>query len=263
MKQSDSHLKTVDRALQILLHFDREHPEWKASELAELLGLHRSIVYRILKTLARRGFVTQTDRYSPYRLGLKLIELGNVVLRDMELREIADPIMRELVRETGESVTLTVLSGDECVCVGKVNSPHPIRAVTDIGERFPLHAGATAKTLMAHLDPGRIDEVIAQGLKPATSRTVTDPTQLRMELNEIRQQGWAFSMGELTPDVAAIAAPLRDSNGEVVASISIGFVASRYSEDRLAVLVKAVRRAAEQISSQLQVWHKPAVRTQQ
>jgi len=248
-------LKTVDRALEVLLRFNEEHPEWSTGELAQALGLHRSIVYRILATLERRGFVTQADHRGRFRLGLKLVELGNVVLASMDLRQVAHPIMARLVREIGESAFLTVVSGDESVCVDKIDSPQPIRVTMTIGGRYPLHAGASNKILLAYLPPDTIEALIARGLEAITPDTITDPARLKENLAMIRKQGWAYSVGELTPGVAAIAVPLWNNNEEVVAALSIANLASKFSEDRLPMLISKVRQAAEEISARLLSWH--------
>ncbi len=254
MATSGPYLQTVDRALRVLLKFDEAHPEWSSAELAQELGLHRSIVYRILVTLEQHGFVTQSDRRGRFRLGLKLVELGNVVLSNLDLRQVAHPVMARLVRETGESAFLTVISGDESVCVDKIDSPQPIRVALTIGGRYPLHAGASNKILLAYAPAECIDAYIAKGLAQITPDTITDPKQLREDLAQIRRQGWAYSVGELTPGVAAIAVPLRDSNGEVVAGLSIANLASRFSEDRRPMLVEMLCEAAEEISAQLMAW---------
>ena len=256
MRQSGPYLKTVDRALQVLLLFDRERPEWSSSELAQALGLHRSIVYRILRSLEQRGFVTQTDRHGRYALGLKLVELGNVVLEGMDLQKVARPVMTRLVEETGESAFLTVLSGDEGVCVEKVDSRKAIRAMTSVGTHSPLHAGASGKVLLAHLSPDRVHEVIAKGLQAVTPRTVTDPDQLRRDLEKIRQQGWAYSVGELTPEVAAISVPLWDSGGAMLGVLSTAGPASRFHQDRVPDLISLTCQAGEDISAQLLTWHR-------
>jgi IclR family KDG regulon transcriptional repressor len=255
MGRPGSYLKTVDRALQVLLQFNDQRPVWSASELAQVLDLHRSIVYRILATLERRGFVTQTDRRGRFRLGLKLVELGNVVLASIDVRQVAHPIMARLVRETGESAFLTVVSGDESVCIDKIDSPQRIRVTLTIGGRHPLHAGASNKILLAYLPPDTINQFIAKGLEPITPNTITDPTQLREDLAMIRQQGWAYSVGELTPGVAAVAVPLWDSNGTVVAAVSIAGLASRFGEDRLPMLISMTRQAADDVSAQFLTWH--------
>ena len=255
MGRSGPYLKTVDRALQVLLQFNDEHPEWSTSELAQVLDLHRSIVYRILTTLERRGFVTQAGSPGRFRLGLKLVELGNVVLASMDLRQIAHPIMARLVRETGESAFLTVVSGDESVCIDKIDRPQRIRVTLTIGGRDPRYAGASNKTLLAYLPPDTIDELMAKGLERITPNTITDPTQLKDNLARIRQQGWAYSVGELTPGVAAVAVPIWDSNGTVVAVLSIAGLGSEFDEDRLPMLVSMTCQAANDISAQFLTWH--------
>lgn len=259
MAQSNAYLKTVDRALRVLLQFDEEHPEWSSGELAQSLGLHRSIVYRILSTLQRRGFVTQIGDRGRFRLGNKLVELGNVVLASNDLRQIAHPFMAWLVRETGESAFLTVASEDESICIDKIDSRRQVRVTLTIGGRYPLHAGASNKILLACLPSDTVDNLVTKGLESITPRTITDATRLKEDLATIRAQGYAISVGELTPDVAALAVPLRNSNGSVVAALSIAGLASRFGEDRLPALISATCQAAENISAQLLAWHVPLV----
>lgn len=255
-KNSGASLKTVNRALDVLLLFDKEHPEWSVAELSQALDLHRSIVYRILCTFEQRGVVTRDNTGGHYRLGLKLVELANVVLASMDLRQIAYPVMERLVRETGEAAFLTIVSEDESVCIEKVDSLQPFRSMLTIGDRSPLYAGASNKLLLAYLPADVVDELIARGLEPITPRTITDPTRLKEDLAKIRQQGWAYTVGELTPGAAAISVPLWDSNGMVVAALSIAGLASMFSEDRLPGLISATRQAADGISAQLVTWHK-------
>lgn len=255
MGRSDFYLKTVDRALHLLLQFSNEHPEWSTSELAQVLGLHRSIVYRMLTTLERREFVTQTDHPGRFRLGLKLIELGNVVLASMDLRRIAYPMMARLARETGESAFLTVISNDHSLCIDKIDGHQLVRAMISIGDRYPLHAGASSKILLAYLPSNTIDALIARGLAPITPNTITDPERIKEDLLMIRKQGWAYSIGELTLGAACVAVPLRNSNGAVVAAVSIAGLISRFGEDRLPMLINMTRQVSEEISTQLLIWH--------
>lgn len=263
MSQSDSaYLKTVDRALEVLQQFDEEHPKWGSSELADVLGEHRSVVYRSLATLERRGFVTRVDGSSQFRLGPKLVELGNVVLSGIDLRQVAHPVMTQLCKETGESVFLTVVSRDESVCIDRIDSPQRVRVTMDIGGRYPLHAGASNKLLLAYLPPQVREELIARGLPAHTPDTITAPDALGEDLATIRQQGWAYSIGELTPGVAAIAVPVRDSNREIIAAFSIGGLAARFTDEKLDNLLDATRTAAETISGQLLTWQAPEPATE-
>jgi IclR family KDG regulon transcriptional repressor len=255
--KSGASLRTVNRALDVLLFFNEEHPEWSVAELSQALGLHRSIVYRVLRTFEQRGVVTRSHPGGRYQLGLKLVELANVVLANMDSRQVAHPVMERLVRETGESAFLTVVSEEESVCIHRIESSQRVRVTLTIGGRYPLYAGASDKLLLAYLPPEEIDKVIARGLKRLTPDTITSPDRLREDLAKIRRQGWAFSVGELTPGVAAIAVPLRDSNGDVVAALSIGGLASRFDENRLQTLIEITCQAAEEVSHQLMTWHKP------
>ncbi len=253
----NDYLKTVDRALEVLLHFDEEHPEWSSSDLADAIGQHRSVVYRSLVTLERRGFVTRVNGGSRFRLGPKLVELGNTVLSGIDLRQIAHPVMAQLVKEIDESVFLTVVHGDESVCIDRIESSQHVRVTLDVGGRYPLHAGASNKLLLAYLPAEARQELIACGLRSYTADTIIDPDELEEDLATIRERGWAYSVGELTPNVAALAVPVRNSVGEVVASLSIAGLASRFTDERFDFLLDATRRAADTISEQLLAWQAP------
>ena len=255
MSQSGVYLKTVDRALQVLLQFDKERPEWSSSGLSEALGIHRSIIYRILKSLERRGFVVQTERPGHFSLGLRLVELGSVVLDGLDLPQIARPIMQRLVQATGESAFLHVPSGGQGVCVLRVDTRKALRAMTNVGDSSPLHAGATSKVILAGLHPQEIERLIDRGLERITPRTITDPVELRADLARIRQQGWAYTTSELTPFVSAIAVPVRDSGGSLRGGLSIAGPSTRFTEDRLQDLIDRTVSAGEEVSSQLLVWH--------
>lgn len=254
MPKPSAYLRTADRALQILLMFDQAHTELTINEVARALGIHRSIAYRTMVTLQRRGFLTRDERSGRFRLGTKIVELANIVLATIDLRRIAHPILARLAQETGESAFLTVVNGNESVCLDVVESNLPVRVSLTIGGRYPLYAGASNKVLLAHLPPEKREDIIAQGLQPFTMHTITDAERLRHDLETIRRQGWAFSVGELTPDVAAIAVPIKDTNGNLVAAVSIAGLVSRFTEDRIPLLLKFTRQAAADISAQLITW---------
>ncbi len=250
--EQNSILKTLDRGLTVLLKF-LDKPEWTLSGLAQDLGLHKSIVFRLVTTLERRGFVVKgEDRV--YRLGLRVLELGNVAYKQIDLRRAAYPVLQKLVNETRESAFLTVVSGDEAVCIDKVDSPHNIKLTLEIGGRSPLYAGASNKILMAYLPGERIDEIVARGLQPITPQTITDPAELKGNLAEIRQQGWCFSCGEVTPSASAVAVPIRNGRGQVIAGLSVAGLDARFTKEKISGLVQALMKASEEISGQLLGW---------
>ena len=254
---SAPYLKTLDRALQVLSLFNEEHPEWDYTCMARALGLHKSIVYRILITFERYGFVVRQPASSRFRLGFRFVELGNLVLASIDLRRIAHPLMEELVREVQETAFLTVVSGHESVCIERVESPQLLRLTMVIGGRYPLYAGASNRLLMAYLPEEEIEAIIAEGLRAYTPHTITDPEALRASLAEIRRQGYALSVSELTPGMSALSVPIRDSNGQVVAALSLAGPNERFGDDRWPRLLERLRATAEAISDRLLTWRPP------
>ena len=120
-----------------------------------------------------------------------------------------------------------------------------------MGRITPWHAGAAGKLHLAFLPKEKIQKILSQGLPRYTERTITDPALLLQELEQIRKQGYAFTIGELDPGVAAITAPIFDARQNVVAAISIGGPASRFTDERLPTLIREVRWAAQEISLRL------------
>ncbi|MDR5694144.1 MAG: IclR family transcriptional regulator [Armatimonadota bacterium] len=244
-------VRSLERALR-LLDFMRMNggPGLGVSELSRALGLSKAVVFRLLRTLEQYGYVVQeADRR--YRLGTKPLELASVVLRQFEVRQVAWPMMLALAERTGESVVLTVPGPDGVICVDTVDSPQQLRVSFRVGRITPWHAGAAGKLHLAFLPKEKIQKILSQGLPRYTERTITDPALLLQELEQIRKQGYAFTIGELDPGVAAITAPIFDARQNVVAAISIGGPASRFTDERLPTLIREVRWAAQEISLRL------------
>ncbi len=234
------------------MRFTEERPEWGVGELADVSGLDRPAVSRILAALRRHGFLVQDPTTRRYRLGLALVKLGRVALGCFDLRRVALPLMRELARSTGESVFLTIVTGVEALCLEKVEGPQPVRVSFEVGRHMALHAGASAKLLLAYLPPEQVEQVVAsRGLPRFTDRTPTHPDRLLGELEAIRAQGYAFSDGELDEGVAAAAVPVIDGHGDVVASLSIAGPSERVRRQPLTRLLAELDRAARQISEGL------------
>lgn len=211
----------------------------------------KATVARCLAALERAGFVVQDPETKNYRLGYKLLELGNLVRDQIELRKVALPFMVALRDRSGESVHLTTVVEGEGTYLEKVDSQQPIRLWTRLSGRGPLYAGASRKILMAYLSDEEIDAIIKRGLTRFTAATITDPDELRKHLHLIRQQGWATSRGELFPESASVAAPIRDHTGKVVAGLSIAGPASRFTDERMGELISMVTETASAISRAL------------
>lgn len=241
---------TVERAIDVLLLFDEQHPVLSAAEVARRLGMSRSTTYRYLQSL-RSYQLVEEDEAGGYRLGPRVFQLARVARQGLGLSEIALPLMRELAARFGEAVLLTRRSGNHVVCVERVESRHPMRLSYERGEVLPLHAGASAKVILAFLQPDEIDAVLARPLPRYTERTVTDPERLRADLAAIRAAGYAITEGEVDPGVRAVAAPIYHPSGEVVAALTVVGPAFRMDDRVLPEVLDAVRAAARTISQRL------------
>ncbi len=190
-----------------------------------------------------------------YRLGLKMFELGSVVLATMELHREAVPFIEELARETGEAVHMGVFNGKEVVSIEKADSAHGLTPVITIGKGAPAYCTGVGKVLLAYQPDAVVNQICKQGLPRHTPTTITDAALLRSELAKIRALGYAVDDAELHADVRCVAAPVRDHTGNVVASLSVSGPTSRILKEAVPALADRVRLVAARLSARL--GHKP------
>ncbi len=246
-----SSAKTVERALDILLAFLREGQELGITDLSRTLQLPKGTVHRLVSTLGAKGFLAKNEATGKYRLGLSVFRLGSTFLNQMEVRAAALPVLHELARITGETVNLNIARDRRRVCIEKVESSHDIRHFVELGRPLPLYCGASGKVLLAFLPDEEIEAVIAEGLRPLTPRTITDPHRLRRELAEIRRRGYAVSRDERVEGASAVSAPIYDSTGRVVAGLTISGPTYRFTPERVAQFIELVQQGAARISASL------------
>lgn len=215
-------MKTIDKALDVLEAFTSDRPEWGVTELGHHLGWDKSVAQRVLATLEARGYVARSARTRRYRLGLSVLGLADVVNRTLDVREVAREGMVDLVGKTGESAILTVVAGDEAVCVDALEGPRAIKYSTRVGMRIPPHLGAGSKVLFAFRPVEEIERMLSgRKLEAFTDGTIVDKGELRREYARIRERGVAVSLGEMDPEVGAIGFPLRNRRGSVVAAVTV------------------------------------------
>ena len=255
MGQTDSRRKTiVDRAIEILLLFDEEHPVLTAPQVSRRLGMSRSTTYRHIQSLRDHGLLEDGGASGGYRLGPRVFRLARIARSGLGLADVALPFMRQLSQETREVVLLTRSMGRSVVCVERVEAiSHPaIRISYERGQSLPRHAGASAKVHLAFGEPAELEELLDEApLQRHTDRTITDPELLRKELAEIRDRGYAFSDGEVDEGLRAVAAPVLDSDGRVVAGLSVIGLSFRVTDDVLPSVIDAVRNAAEALGARM------------
>jgi len=240
----------VERALAVLDALSGATGELGTNELARRTGINASTVSRLLATLAASGLVEHVPATGRYRLGLRLLQLGNSVLARLDLREVARPHLHALVAATGETATLSAPGERDAVTVDFVESEASIQSVARLGRPSIGHATATGKVLLAF---GRA-ELPAGALKAYTTRTITDRRKLAAEVDRVYRLGYADAVGERELDLNAIAAPVFGAGDELAAIVGELGPSSRLGRDAMGdaldPLLAHVRRPGVQVGDE-------------
>lgn len=242
---------TLSTALHILDHFSIREPELSLRELSEKTGLYKSRILRLCGTLVAHRFLTRMPT-SSYRLGPQLMALGKIYEKSNSLLMVARPIMKELAKVSGESVTLFHLHGDACICLAREYGSS--RLVFDIqeGAHIDFHASAVGRIFLAYGSKELTEQVLAQPeLAQFTSETIVDHDILAKRLIEIKKRGYEINRGERELEVATIAAPIWDHEHSVKATLGVAGPIQRFSKDDEAKLVPHLLEACRKISEML------------
>jgi DNA-binding IclR family transcriptional regulator len=235
---------SVARALSLLDALS-EHPEGLGvNELARRIGVNASTASRLLATL-QSGRIVERDPGGPYRLGLRLVALAEGVLSRLDIRELARPRLRALVAETGETATLSVPGATEAVTVDFVPSEASVVSMARIGRPSVAHATAVGKVMLAWGG----EAATPTGELPAfTEGTITDPATLEAEVAAVREHGWAIAAGEREPELNALAVPVFDHRGALMAILGLQGPAARLTDARRRAVLPALQEAAASLS---------------
>lgn len=247
-KEARGSIQVIDRMMSLLAALAEHSDPVGLKQLAIDTTLHPSTAHRILAAMGASGFVERTDG-GAYRLGIRLLELGNLVKSRISLRETAMPAMLKLHATTGESVNLGMRNGDEIVYVERTSSGRSaVRIVHIVGARAPLHTTATGKLFLAEDSPSQNRDYAARtGLPGNTQASITTIRGLEQELDRVRRHQLAYDMEEVEVGVRCIAAGIRDDSGELVAGLSLSTPTERFNPDWAPV----VRETAAEISRSL------------
>lgn len=244
-------LSSVANSIRLLTSFSGDEEELGITTLATRLRLAKSTVHRLAATLAAAGFLEQNAQTGKYRLGVALFELGALVRRRMDVANEARPKLRELLEKTGETVQLGIVDHYSVLYVYEMESPRAIRMAAAVGGRAPLHCTAVGKVLLAFQPPEYLRQVIDRGLTAYTPKTVTRREALTALLEEVRLREHAIDDEESEGGLRAIAAPVRNHNGVVIAALGLAAPVQRMSKKVMQSCVPTVIETANAVSARL------------
>ncbi len=246
---NSSLVQSVDRALNVLTVLARSG-ETGVSEIARELGVHKSTVFRLVATLEAHDLVEQHSERGKYRLGVGILRLAGATSARLDVVQEARPIERQLAATTGETVNLAIISETSALYIDQIAGPSALQSHNWVGQHVPLHATSNGKVLLSEL---ALDEVAVHlpRLKAFTEHTVTSRSQIGQQLAQVRQRGYAVVVDELEVGLTAVAAPVRDAHGDIIASLSVSGPTFRIDTERTDVLIPAVMTAAARIGDRL------------
>jgi IclR family transcriptional regulator, pca regulon regulatory protein len=239
-------VQSLERGLSVIRSFDADRPEQTLSEVAATAGVTRAAARRFLLTLEELGYVRSEGRF--FSLTARVLELGYAYLSSLSLPDVAEPHLESLVAEVNESSSVSVLDGPDVVYVARVPTSRIMTVVISVGTRFPAYATSMGRVLLAGLPEPELETYLsAVRLETLTPRTLSSVAALRGELAKVRGQGYALVNQELEDGLRAIAAPVRDRTGRVIAAVNVSAHASRTSlevmrRDLLPPLLKTAAR---------------------
>lgn len=244
-------LESADRVLRVMELFNGGERSLSLSEIADRMSLPKSSVHRLLATLLAHGFIERDPFTRRYRLGIKLFEIGSLVIHDRGLHAAAHPVVEELAVSTGETCHLAVLSGTDAVYVYKIDGSATIIMSSRVGGRAPCFCTSIGKALVAWSGEDIFRQVVKRGFQPFTPNTIRDAKRLATELEKVRRDGYALDREEFQPGLTCIAAPVRDHSGRVVAALGLAGPSNRLNRRRLLQLAAPVTGAADALSRNL------------
>lgn len=249
--KTDYLVQTVCRALDILENFKR-CGELGVSELSKRMGLEKNNVFRLLKSLASRGYIIQNKDNENYSLGLSALELGQAYVRQTGLIQQARPTLEKLVKQIKETVYVGTMNEREVVYLDAIESSLPVRVVSRVGAHVPIHATAMGKVLIAYRSDDERDRSLPRELKRFTKSTITDRSKLIEQLSNVQRLGYVVENEELDVGVTSIGVPIMDYTSRVVGAISISGPIFRMDKKRInEEFLPKVMAAGKEISNRL------------
>ncbi len=244
-------IQSLGRAFSILEEIARHREGIGLADLSKLVGLHNSTAFHLVKTLAALGYVRQDKDNKRYRVGRPLFALAASCLDEIELVNVATPILEDLARETAESAHFAVRMGDAVVVIARTTGPGAFQLTDRVGVVRPAHCTALGKIVLAALPSDQFDRFLTRAeLQPSTEKSITEVSVLRREIENVRRSGIAFDDGEFNLEVRCAAVAVKDFTGAVIGALGISGPVWRLTNQALQTRSKILQRAAEHLSAE-------------
>jgi DNA-binding IclR family transcriptional regulator len=243
-------VQSLGRAFAILEEVARHREGIGLADLSKLVGLHNSTTFHLAKTMVSLGYIRQEKDSKRYRVGRPLFALAASALDEIEMVNVATPVLEDLSRETGESSHFAVRMGDAVVVIARTSGPGAFQLTDRVGVVRPAHCTALGKVILASLRPDQLERFLERvDMKPSTDKSITDIPVLLREVAEIRRTGIAIDDGEFNAEVRCVAVPVKDFTGQIVGALGISGPIWRMSNQALQSRAKIVQAAADRLST--------------
>ena len=244
-------LSTLAKGLVLLELVAACESDLGITEIGRKLSLPKSTVHRIVSTLVAHGYLRQDETGGRYRMALKCWELGCAAVAQLNLVEVARPHLRRLAEQSGENVRFARLEDGQIIYIVAVDGSQVLRPYSRVGQRGPAHGTGTGMALLAYRPPEYLDRFVAPGLASFEDGRVMTPEELQHELAEVRRTGLAVIRGGWHTEVAAVAAPVRDHTGEVVAAGGVSGSLARFTDEAVKCFSRMTLQTMAAISEEL------------
>jgi IclR family transcriptional regulator, KDG regulon repressor len=244
-------IQSLGRAFGILEEVARHRDGIGLADLSRLVGLHNSTTFHLAKTMAALGYVRQEKDTKRYRIGRPLFALAASALDEIEMINVATPILEELARQTGECSHFAVRMGDAIVVIARTSGPGAFQLADRVGVVRPAHCTALGKAILAALPPDQLAALLKRtGLKPSTEKSITEMPVLLREIEEIKRTAIAFDNGEFNLEVRCIAVPVKNFTGKAIGALGISGPVWRLANQAVKSRAKIVQEAAARLSAE-------------
>lgn len=244
-------VQSLGRAFAILEEIARHREGIGLADLSKLVGLHNSTTFHLAKTMVSLGYIRQERNSKRYRVGRPLFALAASALDEIEMVNVATPVLEDLSRETGESSHFAVRMGDSVVVIARTSGPGAFQLTDRVGVVRPAHCTALGKVILASLRPDQLERFLERvELSPSTEKSITETPVLLREIEQVRRTGIAFDDGEFNLEVRCVAVPVKDFTGKIVGALGISGPVWRLSNQDLQGRAKIVQAAANRLSTE-------------